>query len=169
MVNGTDQHKPDRSQLVTYEGWLETLYTMYVPLEEQDDSTSQKLSLVAEEWFLDNLFRSNDLNTTALYTMDNDQLNELIGDLYYSIVDSSTSEQLEIQVRTIPEGKGNPRFIRKQFGVLGGMLDEDGDYDYLIIDRIGIEELVADDPQALKRNVYARLLDGFNIRVVDDN
>lgn len=168
MGNGTNLDEPDGSQLVEYEAWLETLYIMHVPFEEQEDPTpSRKLHMIAEEWFLDNVFRSNDLRTTALYTMDDDRASELIGDCYYSIMDMSISERCEIQVKPVPEGKGDPRFTRKQFGVLGSVLDEDGDYDYLIIDRIGVEELVADDPEALKRNVYARLLGGFNIQVVD--
>lgn len=168
MDNGTGQHEPDGSQLVEYEAWLETLYIMHVPFEEQEAPTpSRKLHIIAEEWFLDNVFRSNDLRTTALYTMDNDRVSELIGDCYYSIMDMSISERCEIQVKPIPDGKGDPCFTRKQFGVLGSVPDEDGDYDYLIIDRIGVEELVADDPEALKRNVYARLLGGFNIQVVD--
>jgi hypothetical protein len=132
MGDGTDQNETRRSQIVEYEAWLETLYILHVPFEEQED-----------------------------------RVGELIGDCYYSMMDVSISERCEIQVKLIPEGKGDPRFMRKQFGVLGWVPDEDGDYDYLIIDRIGVEELVADDPNALKRNVYARLLDGFNIRVVD--
>lgn len=168
MGNRTDQHESERSQLVEYEAWLETLYTIHVPFEEQEASTrSRKLHMIAEEWFLDNVFRTNDLRTTALYTMDEDRVREFIGDCYYSIMDWSISERCEIQVRPIPEGESFPRFIRKQFGVLGIVPDEDGDYDYLIIDRIGVEELVADDPEALKRNVYGRLLGGFNIEVVD--
>ena len=168
MVNGADQHEPERSRLVEYEAWLETLYVMYIPFEEQEGPTrSRKLHVIAEEWFLDHVFRTNDLRTTALYTMDEDRVSELIGDCYYSIMDMSISEWCEIQVTPIPEGEGDPRFNRKQFGVLGMVLDEDGDYDYLIIDRIGVEELVADDPEALKRNVYTRLLGGFNIQVVD--
>ena len=168
MGNGKNQHGPNGSELVEYEAWLETLYIMHVPFEEQEDPTpSRKLHVIAEEWFLDNVFRSNDLRTTALYTMDDDRVSELIGDFYYSIMDMSISERCEIQVKPIPEGKGDPRFTRKQFGVLGMVPDEDGDYDYLIIDRIGVEELVADDSEALKRNVYARLLGGFNIQVAD--
>ncbi len=168
MGNGANRHEPDGSQLVEYETWLETLYIMHVPFEEQEDPTrSRKLHVIAEEWFLDNVFRSNDLRTNALFTMDEDRLSELIGDCYYSIMDTSISERCEIRVTPIPEGGGDPRFTRKQFGVLGSVPDEDGDYDYLIIDRIGVEELVADDPEALKRNVYGRLLGGFNIQVVD--
>jgi hypothetical protein len=168
MGDGTDQREPHRSQIVEYEAWLETLYTLHVPFEEQEDPTpSRKLHVIAEGWFLDNVFRSNDLRTTALYTMDDDRASELIGDCYFSIMDMSISKRCKIQVKPIPEGKGDPRFTRKQFGVLGWVPDEDGDYDYLIIDRIGVEELVADDPEALKRNVYARLLSGFNIQVVD--
>ena len=168
MGNGTDPDEPDGSQLVEYEAWLETLYIMHLPFEEQEAPTpSRKLHVIAEEWFLDNLFRSNDLRTTALYTMDEARLSELIGDCYYSIMDTSISERCEIQVKPIPEGKGDPRFARKQFGVLGSVPDEDGDYDYLIIDRIGVEELVADNSEALKRNVYVRLMGGFNIQVVD--
>lgn len=141
---------------------------MHVPFEEQEDPVrSRKLHVIAEEWFLDNVFRSNDLRTTALYTMDDERVSELIGDCYYSIMDMSVSEQCEIQVKLISEGKGDPRFTRKQFGVLGSVPDEDGDYDYLIIDRIGVEELVADDSETLKRNVYARLLHGFNVQMVD--
>ena len=168
MVNGADQHGPERSQLVEYEAWLETLYIMHVPFEEQQDPTrSRKLHVIAEEWFLDNVFRSNDLRTTALYIMDEDRVSEFIGDCYYSIMDYSISERCEIRVTPIPEGKGDRRFTRKQFGVLGMVPDEDGDYDYLIIDRIGVEELVADDPEALKRNIYVRLLSGFNIQAMD--
>ncbi len=168
MGNWADQHEPDGSQLVDYEAWLETLYIMHVPFEEQEDPTSlRKLHVIAEEWFLENVFRSNDVRTTALYTMDDDRVGELIGDCYYSIMDASISERCEIQVTPIPEGKGDPRFTRKQFGVLGSVPDEDDDYDYLIIDRIGVEELVADDSEALKRNVYGRLLGGFNIQVID--
>ena len=168
MGNGTDPDDPDGSQLVEYEAWLETLYIMHVPFEEQEDPTrSRKLHVIAEEWFLDNVFRSNDLRTTALFTMGEDRLSEFIGDCYYSIMDTSISERCEIQVAPVPEVEGDPRFTRKQFGVLGMVPEEDGDYDYLIIDRIGVEELVADDAEALKRNVYARLLGGFNIQVVD--
>lgn len=168
MGNGADRRESEGSQLVEYEAWLETLYIMHVPFEEQEEPTpSRKLHVIAEEWFLDNVFRTNDLRTTALYTMDEDRICEFIGDCYYSIMDASASERCEIQVKFIPEGKGDPRFSRKQFGVLGSVADEDGDYDYLIIDRIGVEVLVADDSEALKRNVYARLLDGFNIQVVD--
>lgn len=168
MGNGTDQHEPDGSQLVEYEAWLETLYIMHVPFEKQEDPTpSRKLHKIAEEWFLDNVFRSNDLRTTTLYTMDDDRVAELIGYCYYSIMDMSISERCEIQVKPISEGNGDPRFTRKQFGVLGSVPDEDGDRDYLIIDRIGVEELVADNSEALKRNVYARLLGGFSIQVVD--
>lgn len=168
MGNGTDRHQSERLQLVEYEAWLETLYTMYVPFEEQEDPTrSRKLHVIAEEWFLDNVFRTNDLRTTVLYTMDAKRVGELIGDCYYSIMDMSISERCDIQVKPIPEGKGDSPVARKQFGVLGSVLDEDGDYDYLIIDRIGVEELVADDAEALKRNIYGRLLGGFNIQVVD--
>ena len=168
MGNGTDRHEPVASGLVEYEAWLETLYIMHVPFEEQEDPIpSRKLHVIAEEWFLDNVFRSNDLHTTVLYTMAEDRVSEFIGDCYYSIMDYSISERCEIRVTPIPEGKGDRRFTRKQFGVLGMVPDEDGDYDYLIIDRIGVEELVADDPEALKRNVYHRLLGGFNIHVVD--
>ena len=168
MGNRTDRHEPEGSQLVEYEAWLETLYIMHVPFEEQEDSTpSRKLHVIAEEWFLDNVFRSNDLRTTALYVMDDARVSELIGDCYYSIMDMSISERCEIEVKPILEGKGDPRSTRKQFGVLGTVPDEDGDYNYLIVDRIGVEELVADDSEALKRNVYARLLGGFNIRVAD--
>ncbi len=168
MGNGTDPDDPGGSQLVEYEAWLETLYILHVPFEEQEDPTpSRKLHVIAEEWFLDNVFRTNDLRTTALYTMDEDRAREFIGDCYYSIMDTSISERCEIQVTPIPESDGDPRFTRRQFGVLGMVPDEDGDYDYLIIDRIGVEELVADDPEALKRNVYARLLGGFNIKLVD--
>lgn len=168
MSEGTDRHEPERSQLVEYKAWLETLYTMHVPFEEQEDPVrSRKLHVIAEEWFLDNVFRSNDLRTTTLYTMAEDRVREFIGDCYYSVMDWSISERCEIQVKPIPEGKGDPRFTHKQFGVLGMVPDEEGDYDYLIIDRIGVEELVANDPEALKQNVYARLLGGFNIQVVD--
>ncbi len=168
MGKGTDQHGPEESQLVEYEAWLETLYIMHVPFEEQEAPTgSRKLHVIAEEWFLDNVFRSNDLRTTALFTMNEDHVSELIGDCYYSIMDTSISERCEIQVTSVPEGTGDPSFTRKQFEVLGSLPDEDGSYDYLIIDRIGVEELIADDPEALKLNVYARLLGGFNIQVVD--
>ncbi len=168
MGNGTDQHEPDGSQLVEYEAWLETLYIMHVPFEKQEDPTrSRKLHVIAEEWFLANVFRSNDLRTTTLYTMDDDRVAELIGYCYYSIMDMSISERCDIQVKPIPEGNGDPRFTRKQFGVLGSVSDEDGDRDYLIIDRIGVEEFVANDSETLKRNVYARLLGGFNIQLVD--
>lgn len=166
--NGTDQRETRGSQIVEYEAWLETLYVLHVPFEEQEDPTPfRKLHMIAEKWFLDNVFRSSELRTTALYTMDGDCAGELIGDCYYSMMDVVISERCEIQVRAIPEGEGDPRFTRKQFGVLGWVPDEDGDYDYLIIDRIGVEELVADDPEVLKRNVYARFLGGFNIQVVD--
>ncbi len=168
MGNGTDRHEPEMSQLVEYEAWLETLYIMHVPFEEQEDPTHlRKLHVIAEEWFLDNVFRPSDLCTTVLYTMAEDRVREFVGDCYYSIMDVSISEWCEIRVTLIPEGKGDPRLTRKQFGVLGMVPDEDDDYDYLIVDRVGVEELVADDPEALKRNVYGRLLHGFNIRVVD--
>lgn len=75
--------------------------------------------MIAEEWFLDNVFRSSDLRTTALYTMDDDRASEIIGDCYYSIMDVSISERCEIQVKPIPAGEGDPRFTHKQFGVLG--------------------------------------------------
>ena len=168
MGKGTDRNGPEESQLVEYEAWLETLYIMHVPFEEQEAPTrSRRLHVIAEEWFLDNVFRSNDLGTSALYTMDEDRVSELIGDCYYSIMDTSISERCEIQVTPIPAGMGDPSLTRKQFGVLGSLRDEDGGYDYLIIDRVSVEELIADDPEVLKLNVYARLLGGFNIQVVD--
>lgn len=168
MGDYIDQHGEDRSQLVEYEAWLETLYTLHVPFEEQEDpSRSRKLHEIAEEWFLENVFRISDVRTTALYLMDDESLSSLIGDCYYSIMDMSISERCEIQVKSIPDGKGDPRFTRKQFSVLGSVPDEDGEHDYLIIDRIGIEELVADDPAALKQNVYGRLMGGFNIQIVN--
>jgi hypothetical protein len=50
MCNETDRHETDGQQLVEYEAWLETLYTMHVPFEEQEDPTpSRKLHVIAEE------------------------------------------------------------------------------------------------------------------------
>jgi len=80
---------------------------------------------------------------------------------------SCTSRSRSRKTRLVLGGRGDPSFTRKQFGVLGSLPDEDGGYDYLIIDRVSIEKLIADDPEALKLNVYARLLGGFNIQVVD--
>jgi hypothetical protein len=88
MGNRTGRHEPERSQLVEYEAWLETLYIMHVPFEEQEDPTpSRKLHVIAEEWFLDNVFRPSDLHTTALYTMDEDRVSKLMGDCFGGTAD----------------------------------------------------------------------------------